>query len=72
MESEEMQLLITSDGTPRGTVITDTVTGKPLSMVKELRLYLKAGDLCATAEIVLMKPNLKLSGTFKVVEESAP
>lgn len=70
LEPEHMELTITSDGTPHGTTITDNLTGRPLFYVSEVRLHIKVGEPAGTAEIVLMKPQIKLTGRFKVVEES--
>ena len=64
-----MELTIVSDGTPRGTEITDTKTGKVLHRVAALRLQIKEGEPYGTVEIVIKKPRMKLSGTFKVVED---
>ncbi len=69
---EELELTITSDGTPQGTKITDAKTGKALMRVDELRLHIKKGEFYGTAEITLRKPRMSLSGTFKVVEKPDP
>ncbi len=66
---EEMELTITSDGTASGTTITETLTGKPLFGVSELRLHIKAEETTGTAEIVLVKPKMNLTGKFKVADE---
>ena len=66
---EELELTITSDGTPHGTVIKDAQTGRTLMRVDELKLHIKKGEVYGTAEIILRKPKMNLSGRFKVVEE---
>ena len=68
LTGEELELTITSDGTPHGTNITEAKTGKALTRVTEVRLHIKSGEPFGTAEITLTKPKMNLSGTFKVVE----
>ncbi len=70
LTGEELELTITSDGTPHGTVITDARTGSPLLRVAEVRLHIKAGEPFGTAEITLTKSKMNLTGRFKVVEGS--
>lgn len=68
LEPEYMELAISSDGTPHGTSVTDTKTGRSLSRVSEIRLHVKAGEI-GTAEITLTKPKMNLTGRFKVVDD---